>query len=264
MSVLPVALGEYDIGWHDPDGSLARAREVVAKAARAGARLVALPEMCASGFTMEPERFAEPLDGPSASGLARLAREHGVWIIAGLALRGDAGGAATNGALVIDDRGDLEAVYRKQKLFAYAGEHEHYDPGAAPVIVVIDGVRVSPFVCYDLRFPELFRAVAPDVDLMVVIANWPASRRAHWDVLVRARAIENLCWVAAVNRTGQGGDLEYDGGSVAWTPWGELAAFSHGADGPAIVRVDAAEVARVREAYPFLRDMVGPALGAKR
>lgn len=256
---LRVALGEYDTGWHDPATSLARAGALVARAAAGGARLVVLPETCTTGFTMDAGRFAEPADGPAARALAALAREHGTWIVAGLALReraADGAERASNAAVVLDPRGEVAALYRKQRLFAYAGEHRHYSAGAEPVVVTVDGVRVAPFICYDLRFPELFRRVAADVDLLVVIANWPAERRPHWDALVRARAIENLCYVVAVNRTGEGGTLRYDGGSVAYGPWGDLAACAATAtgDAPAMVDVDPSEVARVREAYPFLAD----------
>jgi omega-amidase len=249
VAVLHVALGEYDTGWHDPAGSLARAALVVARAADAGARLVVLPEMSATGFTMDVHQ-ADPWDGTHVERLARAAREHGVWLIAGLALH--EGDGAVNVAVALDPRGEIAGAYRKQRLFAFAGEHQSYTPGTTPLTLDVEGVRVSPFVCYDLRFPELFREVAADTDLFVLIANWPAARRAHWDLLVRARAVENLACIAAVNRTGEGGGLTYDGGSVAYGPWGDALPES----GPRIVDVDPADVARVRAKYPFLNDRV--------
>ena len=249
---LLVALGEYDIGWQDPATSLARAGELARRARAAGARLLVLPEMCTTGFTMDAERWAEPFGGEAAERLKSIARVNGVWLIAGIAARSP-DGAAHNVAGIINPAGELAGVYRKQRLFAYGGEHEAYVGGDGPVIVTIDGVRVSPFVCYDLRFPELFRAVARRVDLIVVIANWPASRRAHWDLLLRARAVENLCHVIGVNRTGEGGGLTYDGGSAAWGPWGDPLAPL--AMDPVVVNVDPATVAEVRKKYPFLNDM---------
>jgi predicted amidohydrolase len=255
-SPLRVALGEYDTGWHDPAGSLARAAGVVERAAAAGAELVVLPEMCTTGFTMESAARAEPPDGPSAAVLAELARGHGVHLLAGVATRAPSDGGGErfhNSALLFRPDGALAAEYRKQRLFAIAGEHECYAAGDAPVVVRVGGVRIAPFICFDLRFPELFRAVAPRVDALVLVANWPASRRAHWDVLVRARAIENQCYVVAVNRSGVGGGLEYDGGSVAYDPWGEPVAEA--ADGGLLVaRIDPAEVTRVRSRYPFVED----------
>jgi predicted amidohydrolase len=251
-----VALGEYDTGWHDPAGSLARAAGVVERAAAAGAGLVVLPEMCTTGFTMESAEHAEPLAGPSVTGLAELARRHGVHLLAGVATRAPSDGGGErfhNSALLFGPDGALAAEYRKQRLFAFAGEHECYAAGEAPTVARVGGVRIAPFICFDLRFPELFRAIAPRVDALVLVANWPASRRAHWDVLVRARAIENQCYVVAVNRSGEGGGQEYDGGSVAYDPWGEPVAES--TDGGLLVaRIDPAEVTRVRSRWPFVED----------
>ena len=250
---LRVALGEYDTGWHQPDGSLGRANICVARAASTGARLVVLPEMCATGFTMEAKRWAQKVDGPIFAKLSKMAEEHDVWIIAGVAMRDKAG--AHNVAAVFDPHGDLVGSYAKQRVFAYAGEHEHYTPGTQPLVVDIDGVRVSPFVCYDLRFPELFRAAAPWSDLIVVLANWPAVRRAHWDALLPARAIENLAYVAGVNRTGSGGGIQYDGGSAAYDPWGLPVALRMAVASPTIVDVSTDRVANVRAQYPFLEDI---------
>ena len=253
---LRVALGEYDTGWHDPSLSLARAAEVVDRAAKSGARLVVLPEMCTTGFTMESSTYAEEPGGASVRALGALASTHQLWIIAGVALRdGEGDDRPHNAAMVFAPSGEVAGIYRKQRLFAFAGEHRSYDAGEGPLVLDIDGVRVSPFVCYDLRFPELFRRVANDVDLIVIIANWPTSRRAHWDVLVRARSIENLSYVVAVNRVGNAGGLAYDGGSVAYGPWGDPAASSQAAASRvATVDVDPAQVARVRADFPFLCD----------
>jgi len=252
---LRVALGEYDIGWHDPQGSVTRAEALIGDAATGGARLVILPEMCATGFTMDVE-FAEPVDGPSARRLAQAAARNNVWVLAGLATTGAPGTAPTcayNSALLFSPTGALLSMYHKQRLFAYAGEHESYATGDQSATTIIEGIRVSPFICYDLRFPELFREVAADTDLMVIIASWPSSRQQHWDVLVRARAIENQCYVVAVNRIGDGGGLHYAGGSAAYDPWGEPLAPTN-ANGVRIVEVDAARVEEIRSRYPFLAD----------
>ena len=256
-ATLRVALGEYDTGWLEPDGSLDRAAVCVERAASSGARLVVLPEMCTTGFTMEPKRWAEGIDGPSFARLSTLAATHDVWLMAGLAMRTESGYA--NVAAVFNPDGSLVATYVKQRLFGMGGEIEHYQAGSAAAVIDIDGVRVSPFVCYDLRFPELFRAAAPWSDLIVVVANWPAARRAHWDALLLARAIENLVYVVGVNRTGLAGGIQYDGGSAAYDPWG-LPVAQHLADSsPSVVNVSAARVATIRADYPFLDDLTSRA-----
>ncbi len=253
---LRVALGEYDTGWHDPAGSLARAEQIAREAAKAGAALVVLPEMCTTGFTMDAAAHAEPIDGPSVRALRRIAGEAHVSLVAGVALREciapGTGERMANAALVIDDEGAIRGVYRKQRVFAYAREDETYTPGDGPMVATIGGVRIAPLVCYDLRFPELFRRVASQVDAIVVIANWPVARRAHWDTLIRARAIENQCYVVAVNRSGEGGGLSYDGGSAAFDPWGEP--IAQPGEGVRYAELDPARVRVVRELYPFLRD----------
>lgn len=254
---LRVALGEYDTGWHDPEASLRRAHDVIAGAARLRARLVVLPEMCSTGFTMEGTRWAEPLstDQGASGALAAAAREHRVWVLAGLAVREETPSRLVNAAVLFDPAGSVAAIYRKQRLFNYAGEHEVYAAGDGPVVVNIEGARVGLFICFDLRFPELFRAVAPEVDAILVVANWPERRRAHWEVLTRARAIENQCYVVAVNRTGIGDGVEYDGGSVAYDPWGEPVGIGGGVNAPRVVDIDPTRVKLVRTRYPFLREL---------
>ena len=254
-ATLRVALAEYDTGWQQPESSLERAAVCVQRAASTGARLVVLPEMCTTGFTMEPEHWSEPLNGPSVQRLSAMAAAHDVWLMAGVATRSEEG--FTNVAAVFNPSGALVSTYAKQRTFAYAGEDLHYAEGVAPTVIDVDGVRVSPFICYDLRFPELFRAVAPATDLIVVIANWPAARRPHWDALLPARAIENLAYVAGVNRTGFANGIQYDGGSVAYDPWGEPAAQRMAVAAPSVVDVSAARVASIRAKYPFLDDLVG-------
>jgi predicted amidohydrolase len=254
---LRAALGEFDTGWHDPDTAVRRAHDVIAAAARLHARLVVLPEMCTTGFTMEGTRWAQPLatDSGASGAIAAAAREFHVWVLAGLAVREETPSRLVNAAVLFDPSGSIAAVYRKQRLFTYAGEHEVYSPGDGPVVVTIDGARVGLFICFDLRFPELFRAVAPDIDAALIIANWPERRRAHWDILTRARAIENQCYVVAVNRTGTGDDVEYDGGSVAYDPWGEPVGIGGGGNMPRVVDIDPARVKLVRARYPFLREL---------
>lgn len=252
---LTVALGEYDTGWHSAEASIAAATRVATHAAAFGARLVVLPEMATTGFTMDTSR-AVPIDSRDVSLLRAMAQRLGIWLVAGVALRErDADGAscAHNAALAIDPSGEIVAVHRKQRMFAFAGEDASYRAGTESTIVMIEGVRFGLFVCYELRFPELFADVAADVDAMIVIANWPASRRAHWDALLHARAIENQCVVIGVNRTGVGGGLPYDGGSAAFDAWGDRIDPATPA-GLRIVTIDPGKTAAVRDRFPFLRD----------
>jgi predicted amidohydrolase len=149
--------------------------------------------------------------------------------------------------------------YAKIHPFTYAGEHERYAAGDRHVTVDVEGVRVSLFVCYDLRFAEEFWALARTTDCYLVVANWPESRREHWRVLLRARAIENQAYVVGVNRVGTGGKLEYVGDSRIIGPMGKVLADAPPVAGKAseailAADIDPARVTETRESFPFLAD----------
>lgn len=250
---LTVALGEYDTGWHDPKASLAAASRLVKRVAEVGADLVVLPELATTGATTESER-AVSLDSADVSAIRAMARQHGMWIVAGVALRVDDGGpCAVNAAVAIDPNGEIAGIHRKRRLFALDGEDRSFTPGDSATIIEINGVKLGLFICYELRFPELFRPVADQVDGMVVVANWPAVRQEHWDALLRARSIENQCFVIGVNRTGNANGLAYIGGSTVFDPWGARISPMP-VHATRIASIDAERVRRLRETHPFLRD----------
>ncbi len=144
--------------------------------------------------------------------------------------------------------------YRKIHPFSFAGEHYHYEAGDKHVTVMVEGVRLSLFVCYDLRFGDEFWPLASDTDCYVVVANWPASRRSHWMTLVRARAIENQAYVVAVNRVGSGDGLDYSGDSAIIGPFGEEVVVGDDREAVLVGDVDPAVVADTRARFPFLVD----------
>lgn len=257
MASLRVALGEYDTGWHDTGTSIERAGELIRRARAAGADLVVLPEMCTTGFTMKPAHYSEVSGGPAARKLSGLARESSVHVVAGIATREPDGTGERfyNSSFLFDPRGEIVAEYRKQRLFAYASEDAVYTPGTRNVIVTIGSLRIALFICFELRFPELFREVAPSVDAIVVIANWPSTRHAHWQTLLRARAIESQAFVIGVNRIGTGGDLQYLGGSIIHGPWGETLAAA-GGDDSAVAELDPSVIRQARRQFPFVVDQV--------
>jgi predicted amidohydrolase len=250
-----VAAVQHDIRWEDPPANFARLAPRIAEAAGNGARLVVLAEMYSTGFSMESDRIAEPVDGPSTRFLVDQAAQHGVWVCGSLPERTEGAGLPTNTLVMAGPAGDVHR-YAKLHPFTYAGEHSRYAPGDRHVTVDVEGVRVSLFVCYDLRFGDEFWAVAPDTDCYVVVANWPASRRGHWRILLQARAIENQAYVVGVNRVGEGDGLAYAGDSVIVGPGGEVLAAAPGVGSEAVVTadVDPAVVKDTRGRYPFLAD----------
>jgi predicted amidohydrolase len=173
--------------------------------------LIVLPEMFSTGFTMEAEGHAERMDGRSVAWMAETAKQTGAVIAGSLVIR-DAGRYFNRFILMRPD-GNFD-FYDKRHLFRLAGEHEHYSAGSDRVTFRIKDWRVRPMVCYDLRFPAWSRNQG-DYDLLVYVANWPEPRHLAWATLIRARAIENLAYLAGVNRIGTDGNgIRYQGGSA--------------------------------------------------
>ena len=249
---MKVAAVQHDIVWEDAEATRAHVRPMIAEAAGQGARLIVLSEMFATGFSMRPERIAEDEGGPSEQFLCAQAAEHDAWLIASIAQRG-ADGRYRNNAVVAGPDGSVRR-YAKIHPFSYAGEHERYAAGTDYLTVDVDDLRVSVFVCYDLRFADEFWAIARRTDLYVVPANWPQPRREHWRALLRARAIENQAYVLGVNRVGPARDLPHAGDSVLVDPGGT--ALFEGGPEEAVLIAEATPVAvqEIRTKFPFLPD----------
>jgi len=255
---LRVAAVQHDIVWEDRGATCARLVPSIADAAGAGARLVVLTETFSTGFSPAMDVVTEDPDGPSVAFLAEQAVAHGVWICGSVPERAPGSDRPSNCLVVAGPAGERHR-YRKIHPFTFAGEHERFDAGNEHVTVAVEGVRLSLFVCYDLRFADEFWDLAPTTDAYVVVANWPAGRRAHWQTLLRARAIENQAYVVGVNRVGSGGGLDYAGDSAVIGPFGEEIAVAPdtgavGSEVTLLADLDPTHVAEVRARYPFLQD----------
>jgi predicted amidohydrolase len=247
-----VAAIQHDIVWEDAEETRARVRPLIAAAADEGARLIVLSEMFATGFSMDPEKIAEDEGGPTEHFLLERAARHGAHLIASIAQRGS-DGRFRNNAVVAAPDGTLRR-YAKIHPFSFAGEHERYAAGTEHLTVDIGEVRVSVFVCYDLRFADEFWALAQQTDLYVVPANWPRPRHEHWRALLRARAIENQAYVLGVNRVGSAGELAHVGGSALIDPLGTTLIEGEAEEVVLVGEVDPAVVRQFRTEYPFLAD----------
>jgi nitrilase len=250
----------------DVAANLAVARALIAEAVAAGAALIALPEYFA---LLSPDPAAklalsEAFPDPNArlqAFLAGEARRHGVWIVGGtIALASADPDRVRNSALVFAPDGRCVARYDKLHLFGFSSGDEHYDEActieAGSEVVAFDGPcgRIGLAVCYDLRFPELFRALG-DVSLVVLSAAFTETTgRAHWEVLLRARAIENQCYVLASAQGGEhpGGRRTF-GHSMLIDPWGQVLARQAAGPGIVIGEIDLERIAAVRESLPALR-----------
>lgn len=250
---MKVAALQLDIVWEDRKANYARVREYAENAAGQGVDLLVLPEMFSTGFSMNPAVTAEPEEGPTAAFLKQLARDFHLAVVGGLVLEGT-GGKGRNSALVVDKTGEALATYTKTHLFSFMDEDKHHEPGNGPVLFELGGMRWACFICYDLRFPELFRLFADKCDGVMVIASWPAARQTHWDLLLPARAVENQHYIIGVNRVGAGGGLDYTGGSAIIDPLGGVLACGRSAESLLVADISANKVTAVRKSMPFLND----------
>lgn len=246
---------QLDLVWENPAANRAKALAYLEGAVIPAGSLVVLPEMFASGFSMNTSTVAEPAGGATEHWLLATAQRLGVTLLAGLARR-EPDGVCANEALVVSPKGELLSVYRKQRLFTPGGEAEHYTAGRDPSVFHWGEIPVATFICYDLRFPELFRVAARQRPLLyVVIASWPDKRVAHWLKLLEARAIENQAYVIGVNRLGDDPSHHYPGRSVIVNPWGEVIADGGHEEGLVTADLDLAALRSYREKLPFLEDL---------
>jgi predicted amidohydrolase len=251
---LAVALVQHDIAWEDRDTTLARVEPLVRDAIADGAGLVLLPELFAVGFSMATDRVAEPAgEGGQPLG-GRAAGGSGAWVGGSVPELATGDARPTNTFVLAGPGGEVHR-YAKVHPFSYGEEDRHYAPGDATITVEVGPLRLSPAICYDLRFADQFWSQAEATDCYAVVANWPAARAAHWRALLVARAIENQAWVLGVNRVGPSGDgLAHAGGSIVVDPLGEVVAEA-GADPTVLTAtLDAARVGEVRARFPFLAD----------
>jgi predicted amidohydrolase len=251
-----IAAVQHDIVWEDRDANFERLAPQVARAVGAGAELVLLTETFSTGFSMTPG-IGEPEDGPSARFLAGQAAQHGVWVGGTCPEIADGEQLPYNSFVLAGPDGTVHR-YRKLHPFTHAGEHERFRAGEKPVTVQVGNLRITPFICYDLRFADVFWKAAPDTDVYLVPANWPSPCRHHWQTLLQARAIENQAYVVGCNRVGTAGDgTEHAGDSRIVSPMGELLATAAGVETIVLAEVDPAEVAGTRDRLRFIPDRRG-------
>jgi len=254
---------QHDIAWMDPAPNWERIGNLLADARLPAGSFALLPELCDVGFTMETDRLPRFDSVGAARGLAR---SHALWLQAGYADLGVNAERPTNRAAIIAPDGRVAGAYDKVHLFSPGREDRHYAAGRSITVVDVPSDqgtwKVCPLICYDLRFPEVFRLAAlAGAEVFTVGANWPAPRALHRRALAVARAIENQAYVIACNRIGRDPHVEYAGDSFIVAPSGEVIAEAGDAERVISVELDRAELLRWRERFPALRDLRRGLLG---
>ena len=259
MQDLTVAIIQDALHWQQPganrDQFADRLDALVAAQQETSIDVAVLPEMFTTGFTMNAAEVAEPMDGPSLDWMRAQAARHRLALTGSLVIA--EGGHYFNRLLWVMPDGVVHS-YDKRHLFRMAGEHEVYEAGTSQVVIECNGWRVAPFICYDLRFPVWSRRRAGqgfDYDVALYVANWPAPRHDAWHTLLRARAMENQCYVLGVNRIGiDGNGIDYPGGSAVLDYLGRDLANCHDALTAAAVTLSHAGLRQARERFPLWRD----------
>lgn len=245
---LHVTLVQQSLVWHDAAANREHFDAVLAPLA-GSTDVIVLPEMFTTGFSMDVEQFAERTGGPTSKWLQQKARDLRA-AVSGSVMTAE-GGRFYNRMFWAEPDAPLRH-YDKRHLFRMASEHQRFTPGSAALTVTWRGFRICPMVCYDLRFP-VFSRRRPELeyDVLIYSANWPSPRRQAWQALLKARAIENLCYVIGVNRVGTDGkNLPYAGDSVAHDFLGDTLVQLGSESAVATVELDLAALRAFRDRFP--------------
>lgn len=248
-----IGLGQLDMGFENKEHAKSLCEEMMQKAAKEQVDFLVFPEMTLTGFTMKTKELGESFKDSETIGFFREnALKNQLSLCFGLSII-DAQ-KAENHCVIVSETGEPLLDYAKIHPFSFGTEAQFYTGGESLASCTIKNVVTSPFVCYDLRFPEIFQVASKNSILLVVIANWPRQRREHWMTLLKARAIENQAFVVGVNRAGHGGGLEYSGDSMVVSPLGEV--LAHAKEGHGLTTVDISpEVAfAYRSTFPLKLD----------
>jgi len=248
---LSITLIQPDIVWEDKTANLQQYESMIA-AVTENRQVVVLPEMFSTGFSMAPERLAEPMDGKSVEWMAGIAAKYRCILTGSLIIEEE--GKYYNRMLWVQPDGHI-GYYDKRHLFAYGHEDKHYTPGETRLITQVNGWRINLQVCYDLRFPVWARNTGGEYDVLLYVANWPQQRILAWKTLLQARAIENQCYVVGVNRVGSDPkDNIYSGDSSVFGPLGETLCQLPAQSLSHTITLGKENLTKVRTQLPFLHD----------
>jgi predicted amidohydrolase len=268
--MMRIALAQMDIIWEDKQENRQKCEAFISGAKEQNVDLLLFPEMTLTGFSMNVEKIGESSSGKETIDWFKgKAVEFGIHIAFGyVGISEEQSNSLSskdmwkenkgkNNLCIVSPQGDEMISYTKIHPFSFAGEDEFFVAGNEVITARIDDFCIAPFICYDLRFPEIFQMASKEAELAIVIANWPKARREHWITLLKARAIENQCYVVGVNRVGIGDGIEYSGDSIVVDPNGTIianAALNKEDEELIIATLDKNIVDTVRRNFPVKKD----------
>ncbi|MGE5654266.1 MAG: carbon-nitrogen family hydrolase [Bacillota bacterium] len=250
-----ISIGQMNVDAGYPERNLPTVQSMTAEAKRRGSDLVIFPELWASGYDLEhAAQHADRVGEGLFATMSELAREHGLYLLAGSLLSREPQGFCNTSVLYGSDGKQL-AVYSKLHLFRLMDEEKFLAAGNQRTVVDTPWGKAGMAICYDLRFPELFRRYALDgAKVFFLPAEWPHPRLAHWQTLLRARAIENQCFIVACNRVGKTGETEFFGHSTVIDPWGEIVVEAGSQEVLLTADIDLGLVDTIRRRIPIFAD----------
>ncbi len=249
---LRIGLVQYNPVWEDKKANQEKLNLITKNLSEID--LLIFPEMTLTGFTMKSKEFAEELFDNTFQYFSSLAKSKSCAIMYGFIEKGKK--KNFNTLVHLNNQGKIINTYRKIHPFSYSTENIHYGKGKKTVVTKIKGLKSGLSICYDLRFPELYRFYAKDkVHFIVDIANWPDTRIEHWRALLKARAIENQCYIVGVNRVGDDPKLHYNGFSSVFDPMGKEIITCENEEKVIEVIINKSYVDEVRKTLPFLNDI---------
>jgi omega-amidase len=252
---MKICLVSLDQKWEDKDFNIKRCEDFIKLAINQNSKLIIFPEMTLTGFSVRNISLAEDFNtSDTIKKFQTLAKKYTIFIMFGVTLSAPAS-KAQNALITVNNQGKILSKYIKMHPFSVAKEDEIYLAGNDLTITEIEDFKIGNSICYDLRFPELYRLYAQTINTHVNIANWPVDRIDHWNTLLKARAIENLCYMVGVNRTGIDGlGYKYVSSSIIFDPAGKECRPIFEKDELTIYEIDINEVAISRSKFPFLND----------
>lgn len=255
---MKVACIQFAILWETLEANFERVKALIKEAKQNGAELTCLPELFSTGVTMNFEKFAEHENGKTCKFLSEQAKKNDAYLLGSFIEQSkEKKILPKNAVIVFDPKGKLVCKYQKNHVFTYGNEDKAYSNGEGISCFKMNGFVIYPFICYDLRFPELFRIAIEGMNganVFIIPANWPNPRKEHWVTLLRARAIENQAYVIGINRCGNSPDLSFFGNSMIVSPKGEVIAQSGEMKETILADIKPEEVDEWRVAFSALKD----------
>ncbi len=247
---LKIGLGQLDMIWENKEENRKKVRKMVQEASYQGIELLVFPEMTLTGFSLEIEKTWEE-DGETVAFFKALSEEFQICIGFGYVKRSKNRGK--NQFCVVKE-GEVLAEYTKMHPFSYGNESLYFEAGNELSGFRLKNFHIGMFICYDLRFPEVFQVSARTNEVILLIADWPKARVEHFRALLKARAIENQCYIVAVNRVGFEKEEYYEGSSAVYSPKGELLTKEVDEESLIVTEIDLVDILKYRESFPQRQD----------